>query len=210
MRKPLLIAKQGRRPAGLLGKLVARVMATQTAAENDIVLELLQLDPADCVLEVGSGHGNTLAKAAGLASRGSHCGVDFSSVMHRHASRRHRGLVRQGRIGFHLGGGERLPYPDRTFDKAYTVHTVYFWGAPLEHLTELRRVLRPGGRFVLAFRPAEDALFCATYPSEIYRIRPEGEVADLVRRAGFDAVDTLRRAVGTKLMSFIVAARPGQ
>ena len=51
MRKPLLIAKQGRRPAGLLGKLVARVMATQTAAENDIVLELLQLDPVDCVLE---------------------------------------------------------------------------------------------------------------------------------------------------------------
>jgi hypothetical protein len=87
---------------------------------------------------------------------------------------------------------------------------VYFWGAPLEHLTELRRVLRPGGRFVLAFRPAEDALFCATYPSEIYCIRPEGEVADLVRRAGFDAVDTLRRAVGTKLMSFIVAARPSQ
>ena len=210
MRKPLLIAKQGRRPAGLLGKLVVRVMATQTAAENDIVLELLQLDPADCVLEVGSGHGNTLAKAAGLAARGSHSGVDFSSVMHRHASRCHRGLVRQGRIGFHLGGSERLPYPDRTFDKAYTVHTVYFWGAPQEHLTEIHRVLRPGGRFVLAFRPAEDALFRATYPSEVYCIRREGEVADLVGRAGFDVVDTLRRAVGTKLMSFIVATRPSQ
>lgn len=210
MRKPLLIAKQGRRPAGLLGEFVARVMATETAAENDIVLELLRLDPADCVLEVGSGHGNTLAKAAGLATRGSHSGVDFSSMMHRHASWRHRGLVREGRIGFHLGGSERLPYPDRSFDKAYTVHTVYFWRAPLEHLTEIHRVLRPGGRFVLAFRPAEDARFCATYPSEVYCIRPEDEVADLVCRAGFDAVDTLRRAVGTKLMSFVVAARPGQ
>jgi ubiquinone/menaquinone biosynthesis C-methylase UbiE len=160
------------------------------------------------VLEVGSGHGNTLAKVAGFASRGSHSGVDFSSVMHRHASRRHRGLVREGRIRFHLGGSERLLYPDRTFDKAYTVHTVYFWGAPLEHLTEIHRVLRPGGRFVLAFRPAEDARFCATYPSGIYCIRPEAEVADLVGRAGFDTVDTLRRSVGPKLMSFIVAARP--
>ncbi|MGD9884068.1 MAG: class I SAM-dependent methyltransferase [Reyranella sp.] len=125
MRKPLLIAKQGRCPTGLLGKLVAHVMATQTAAENDIVLGLLHLDPADCVLEIGSGHGNTLAKVAGLASRGPHCGVDFSPVMHRHVSRRHRNLAREGRLAFHLGGSERLPYPDRTFDKAYAVHTVY-------------------------------------------------------------------------------------
>jgi ubiquinone/menaquinone biosynthesis C-methylase UbiE len=208
MRKPLMIARQGRRPAGLLGELVARVMARQTAAENDIVLELLQLDPADCVLEVGSGHGDTLAKAAGVASRGSLSGIDFSSVMHRRASRRHRGLVREGRVGFHFGNSDRLPYADRAFDKAYAVHTVYFWAAPLEHLTEIHRVLRPDGRFVLAFRAAEDTRFRATHPSEIYCIRPEGEIADLVRRAGFDVVDTLRRAVGAKLMSFVVAGRP--
>jgi SAM-dependent methyltransferase len=208
MRKPLLIAKQGRRPTGLLGRLVARVMARQTAAENDIVLELLQLEPTDCVLEVGCGHGNTLARAAATASRGSHCGVDFSSVMHRHANRCHRGLVRDGRIGFDLGSSERLPYTDRAFDKAYAVHTVYFWTAPLEHLAEIYRVLRPGGRFVLALRSAEDARFRATYPSEIYCIRPEGEIVDLVRRAGFDLVDTLRRTVGTKLMSNVVAERP--
>ena len=60
---------------------------------------------------------------------------------------------------------------------------------------------------MLAFRPAEDALFCATYPSEIYSIRPEGEIEELVRRAGFDLADTLRRTVGTKLMSYIVAVR---
>jgi ubiquinone/menaquinone biosynthesis C-methylase UbiE len=208
MRKPLLIARQGRRPTGLLGRLVARLMAKQTAAENDIVLDLLQLEPADCVLEVGSGHGNTLARAAGLAPRGSHCGVDFSSIMHRHANRRHSGLVREGWIGFHLGSSERLPYADRAFDKAYAVHTVYFWTSPLEHLTEIYRVLKPGGRFVLAFRPAEDARFCATYPSEIYCIRPEGEIADLVHRAGFSVADTLRRTIGTKLMSYIVAEMP--
>jgi len=205
MRKPLMIARQGRRPAGLLGELVARVMARQTAAENDIVLELLQLDPADCVLEVGSGHGETLAKAAGVASRGSLSGIDFSSVMHRRASWRHRGLVREGRVGFHFGNSDRLPYSDRAFDKAYTVHTVYFWTAPLEHLSEIHRVMKPGGRFVLGFRPAEDTRFRATHPAEVYRIRPEAEVAEFVRRAGFDVVDTLRHVVGAKCMSFVVA-----
>ena len=179
-------------------------MAKQTAAENDMALELLQLDPADCALEIGSGHGDTLAKAA-AASRGFLSGVDFSSVMHRHATRRHRHLVRDGRVEFRLGSSDRLPYADRTFDKAYTVHTVYFWTAPLEHLSEVHRVLRPGGRFVLGFRPAEDARFHATYPAEVYCIRPEGEVADFVRRAGFDVTDTLRHMVGAKCMSFVVA-----
>jgi hypothetical protein len=35
MRKPRLIAKQGRKPSGLLGQIVARVMAKETADEND-------------------------------------------------------------------------------------------------------------------------------------------------------------------------------
>jgi ubiquinone/menaquinone biosynthesis C-methylase UbiE len=209
MRKPLVIARQGRRPAGLLGELVARVMAKQTAAENDMALELLQLDPADCVLEVGSGHGDTLAKAAKAASRGFLSGIDFSTVMHRHASGRHRGLVGEGRVEFRFGSSDRLPYADRAFDKAYAVHTIYFWTTPLEHLGEVHRVLRPGGRFVLGFRPAEDTRFRATHPAEIYCIRPEGEVADFVRRAGFDVVDTLRHVVGAKCMSFVVATANG-
>lgn len=209
MRKPLVIARQGRQPTGLLGELVARIMAKETAAENDMALELLQLGPADCVLEVGSGHGDTLAKAAKAASRGFLSGIDFSSVMHRHAGRRHRGLVREGRVEFRFGRSDRLPYADRAFDKAYTVHTIYFWAAPLEHLSEVHRVLRPGSRFVLGFRPAEDTRFRATYPAEVYRIRPEGEVADFVRRAGFDVVDTLRRVVGAKCMSFVVATASG-
>lgn len=205
MRKPLVIARQGRRPTGPLGWLVARIMARETAAENDVALELLALDPADRVLEVGSGHGDTLAKAARAASRGSLSGIDFSPVMLRRATARHRALVREGRVEFRFGGSDQLPFADRTFDKAYTVHTIYFWMAPLEHLGEVHRVMKPGGRFVLGFRPAEDARFRANHPAEVYCIRPEGEVADLVRRAGFDVLDTIRREFGAKRMSFVVA-----
>jgi len=57
MRKPLFIAKQGRKPSGLLGQIVARVTAKETAGANEIALQLLQLQPDDAVLEIGSGHG---------------------------------------------------------------------------------------------------------------------------------------------------------
>jgi SAM-dependent methyltransferase len=207
MRKPLIIARQGRRPTGLLGAIVARVMARETDGENDHALELLQLGPKDRVLEVGYGHGDTLAKAAKAVTAGSLRGIDFSPAMHRLAMRRHRRLVQAERIEFHHGNSDRLPFADAAFDKVYAVHTIYFWRAPLEHLREIRRVLDAGGRFVLGFRPAEDERFIATNPPEIYCMRPEAEVVDLVRQAGFGRIETSRCQVGAKRIGFAVAAR---
>lgn len=207
MRKPLLIARQGRRPSGLLGELVARIMAKETVAENDVALSLLQLAPSDAVLEIGCGHGETLAKAAAIATAGRHAGIDFSRTMHRHASRRHRRLVAEGRLEFRLGSSDALPFEDAAFDKALAVHTIYFWSDPLDHLREVRRTLRVGGRFVLGFRPAEDARFGAVFPSEVYHIRSEAEVLELVRQAGFEVADVVARDLGAKRMSFVVASR---
>jgi SAM-dependent methyltransferase len=207
MRKPLFIAKQGRKPSGLLGQIVARVMAKETADENDVALALLQLRPEDAVLEIGCGHGETLAKAANVVSRGFLCGIDFSPVMFGHATRRHRRLVAEKRIEFHLGSSDRLPFDDQSFDKVFAVHTIYFWKTPLDHLAEARRVLKPGGRFVLGFRPAEDAGFRATYPGEIYHIRPEAEIAQLAGDAGFEAVDLRRHTRGALQFSYVIGTR---
>ena len=207
VRKPLFIARQGRKPSGLLGQIVARVMAKQTAGENDFARELLQLQPGDAVLEVGCGHGETLAKCTKAVSRGRLCGIDFSPVMHRHATHRHRRLVTEKRIEFHLGNSDRLPFDDQSFDKVFAVHTIYFWKAPRDHLAEARRVLKPGGRFVLGFRPGEDEGFRATYPSEIYHIRPESDVAGLVTDAGFEVVDLLRHTRDNSPISFVIGAR---
>jgi SAM-dependent methyltransferase len=207
MRKPRFIAEQGRKPSGLLGRIVAHVMAKETAGENELALELLQLRHEDAVLEIGCGHGETLAKAAKFVSRGSLCGIDFSPVMHRHATRRHRRLMAEKRVEFHLGSSDQLPFPDQSFDKVFAVHTIYFWKTPLDHLAEACRVLKPGGRFVLGFRPAEDAGFQATFPSEIYHIRSEAEVARSARDAGFEAVELRRHKRGALQISFVIGAR---
>src|SRR5258708_29699403 len=75
------MARQAGHPTGLLGRLLARIMAIETAAVNQRVLELLEFEDASRVLEVGFGHGRTLARVAQLAPKGFVAGIDISAVM---------------------------------------------------------------------------------------------------------------------------------
>ncbi len=92
-------------------------------------------------LEVGVGTGR-FAQALGVED-----GVDPSISMLEKASA--RGLrVREGY-------GEHLPYGNNSFGGVLMVVTICFVPQPERVLAEAARVLRPGGRLVLGFVPAD-------------------------------------------------------
>jgi ubiquinone/menaquinone biosynthesis C-methylase UbiE len=181
-------------------------MARETAAENTRALQLLDIRDGDAVLEIGSGHGDTLARAAVFTAGPLH-GVDHSQVMHVGAIRRHRRLVSEGALEFRLGSSDNLPHADASFDKAYSVHTVYFWGEPLDHLREAHRVLRANGRILLGFRPAEDEGFAAAFPGEVYAIRRRSEVVQLMQASGFDIIQEANETFGSRQITFLLASK---
>lgn len=207
MRKPDFIARQGRRPSGLLGHIVARIMAMETRAENDRALELLELRPDDDVFEIGFGHGATLHRAAQVVRTGRLAGADFSDVMVKIATRRNYRSIEEGRMDLKLADTARLPFDDESFDKAYCVHTIYFWSSLEEHLREVLRVLRPTGRFVLGFRPHEDSKAVASFPSSIYRFPTIPETQAALQLSGFSVVRTVTSPLQSRLMTWIVAKR---
>ena len=207
MKRSTLIARQGRRPSGLLGHLVGRIMARETHAANRVALERLALEPADRLLEVGCGHGRTLAAAAERVTQGRLAGVDPSEVMLSIAGRRNARLLRVGRLALILGSSQRLPFADGEFNKLLSVHTIYFWPDPVRDLAELHRVLEPGGHLVIGFRPREDAAFARDFPAEIYHIRPAAEVECLISDAGFAEVETTSRPMGAGLMAWTTARK---
>lgn len=206
MKRSPLLARQGRLPSGLLGHIVARIMARETHAANLVALDALELAPDDRVLEVGFGHGRTLAAAARIVTEGRLAGVDPSDVMMRIARRRNAKALRASRMELKPGVSEQIPYPDASFDKAYAVHTLYFWPRPERDLAELRRVLAPGGRLVLGYRPREDEGFVRDFPAEVYRIRAVGEVEGMLQAAGFSDVRTVSRPMGKAIVAWTTAA----
>jgi ubiquinone/menaquinone biosynthesis C-methylase UbiE len=109
----------------------------------DAVLALLP--PNGHVLDVGCGYGRI---AIPLAERGySVVGLDISPNLLR-AARREAG--RRGvSVPFNLGSMTAMPYPDAAFDAVISLWTAFYEvlleSEQVAALSEMRRVLRPGG-----------------------------------------------------------------
>lgn len=108
-----------------------------------------QLTAADRAADVGCGPGTAVREAA---RRGVPVtGIDPSSV----ALRLARVLTRataDARITWMLGSAERLPLPDGSATVLWSISSVHHWDDQAAALTEIRRVLAPGGRALLAER----------------------------------------------------------
>ena len=92
------LASQLRKPSGLSGRIIARILNRGNAPMNDLTVNVLQLTPDDQVLEVGFGGGDLIKRMIPLMPRGRIVGVDFSPEMTAMCSKRFGALVRAGRI----------------------------------------------------------------------------------------------------------------
>ncbi len=189
MRRPDFIARQSGHPSGMLGRILAWIMARETAGLNQRAVELLQLSPTDRVLEIGFGHGRTVQRIAADVPDGRVAGIDVSASMTRVAIRRNRTAIADGRVDLRTGDAAALPFEDAQFDKALSVHTVYFWRDPAACLREIRRALRPGATFVLGFT-RKDSPHAQSFVAEVYRFYEDDEIRQLLVDAGF-TVDQL-------------------
>jgi len=207
MAKAEWIARQSAHPRGWLGHLVASVMAWDTARANSQALEALAVRPGEDVLELGCGHGRTLSRLSALEPTAHIAGVDPSQVMRREARRRNRTGVAAGRIRIEDGDSQKLPFEAGSFDAAFSVHTIYFWPDVAEGLRELRRVLRPGGRLLLAYRPDDPELRRAL-PASVYRLRGAAELEGALDEAGFGGIETREKRSGKARLALTLAQTP--
>jgi SAM-dependent methyltransferase len=101
-------------------------------------LEWLAAKPGECILDLGCGDGQLTERIA--ATGASVVGIDASAQMV--AAARKRGVKAD------KGAAEKLPYPDHTFDAVFSNAVLHWVRGQDDMLSEVRRVLRPGGRFV--------------------------------------------------------------
>jgi SAM-dependent methyltransferase len=106
------------------------------------------------VLEVGAGRGGGASYVARYLKPRLMVGVDLNLRAIECSQRR----FRVPNLRFRRGDAENLPLADASFDAVINVESSHCYGSMSKFLAEVRRVLRPGGRLLLAdFRPRDEA-----------------------------------------------------
>lgn len=113
------------------------------ADEKAEVLRLAALSPGERVLDLGCGDGTYTSEAGRV---GHAVGLDLSTPMLRAAAER----IDTTTAHLVQGDAARLPFRDGVFDVVLAVTLLCFVREPLAVVHEAHRVLRPGGRLVLA------------------------------------------------------------
>lgn len=178
------LAGQFARPRGIVGRLLIGPWLDRIAGPgNRLAMRMLDVQPGEHVLEIGFGGGDLLA--ALLKEGGKATGVDPSEAMHTRARRRFRRALREGRLSLIRNSVEQLALERASIDAAVSVASLYFWPGPEAAFAGLARVIRPGGRLVLCFEPAEDL---RKWPGHRFgfRLYDEAELRELLTGAGFE------------------------
>jgi Methylase involved in ubiquinone/menaquinone biosynthesis len=183
------IGEQFGNPTGIGGKLSTFIMNRMNQKQYRAVMRAIDIRPDETVLDIGFGNGYLIGKLAKSAADSSFRGIDISDDMLRGATKRNRKFVDQGKMQLQTGDVCKMTYADSTFDKVYTVNTIYFWQDIDAALTEIRRTLKPNGIFINAMYTRE-FLNSLRYTDYGFTKLTEPEFREAVTRNGFKIKET--------------------
>ena len=200
-------------PSGPLGWVATWQMAFEHRRAYATMARELDLQPDDVLLDVGCG------SAAFLERHAAHvrhvAGLDSSEIPVGMARRRLADRIAAGTAEIVLGDAMAMPWPDDRFSVVTSYVLLEYVPDPLKALSEMHRVLRPGGRAVLSLGfPIKDASLSGTKNAWGLWRWSEADARRLMEEAGFGDVVvsppptwefSLQIARGTKKASPAVA-----
>ncbi|MGE0587653.1 MAG: class I SAM-dependent methyltransferase [Cyclobacteriaceae bacterium] len=105
------------------------------------------------VLEVGSGRGGGAKHVASALQPASYIGMDLAQSAVDLAKKLHK----VPNLSFIQGSAESIPLPDNSIDVVLNVESCHAYGSVDKFLSEVKRVLKPGGYLLLVdFRSVEN------------------------------------------------------
>ena len=176
---------------------------------REIVECLAPLPGEATIVDLGTGPGLLSIELHKLWPQAKIIGVDSSDEMLKIA-RKHGNEAGMSDFETRWGKAEEIPIESNSVDLVVSQSSFHEWENPRKGLSEILRVLKPGGTLTLkgynrAWLPDwKRKLLGFFHPLEMFKFTFE-EVADLLREAGFDEI----KGEGRGLEWFVQAAKGG-
>lgn len=136
--------------------------------------------------------------------RGHVTGIDLSPDCVNYSFMRNRNAIAEGRCSVYEGSAELLPFGANHFDVITAFETIYFWPNLPNTLKEIKRVLKPGGTFLIVNEADGYGFLDDLYPKIIkgMTLYKTEELSAILTKAGFTNIE-----IDTKLGCVTVSAR---
>jgi SAM-dependent methyltransferase len=164
-------------------------MAVANDEPNRLAIDALDPGPGETVLELGFGPGWSLRTVAARTRGARVYGVDQSARMLEQATRMNEVAISRGRMVLVQGPFSPLPWIDGMFDKVLLVNVVYFFDSDGRDISEVYRVLRPGGRLVIYVTSRDTMRKWPFAGPDTHRTYDAHDLADFLVNAGFRRSD---------------------
>ena len=138
-----------RKPQGFGGKLMAKMMNSGHAKVSQWGFSNISAKPDAKVLDVGCGGGANIATWLDKCRNGHVTGLDYSEVSVAESQELNAAAIKQGKCRVLQGDVSAIPFSDEVFDYVSAFETVYFWPGLKKCFSEVNRVLKSGGTFLI-------------------------------------------------------------
>ena len=153
-------------------------------SSNYKTIRQAQLQNDDRLLDIGCGSGAAVREAARFLDQGQATGLDLSPAMIRIAQEKSQHHPAAERLQFVVGQATELPFPNHSKTVITAINSLHHWPAPQKGLSEVIRVLTPGGRLLICddLLSEEEKKHRNTFDA--------AQVEEQLRQAGFVNLET--------------------
>ena len=154
-----------------------------TISMRECALDIFNIGHTDKILDVGCGTG---FGTEGLLNRAPNIhGIDQSIHQLNKARKK---FSKPSLIPLYIGDAENLPFPDGTFDAAWSSGSIEYWPNPIETLSEIRRIVKPSGKVLIVGPKKPKGLLSRTLATSLMLFYTESEADHLFSAAGFENI----------------------
>ena len=183
---------QTRKPEGKLGEMMLNGMNSGHAKMADWGMTHFDEIAPERIVDLGCGGGRNIGELLKKYPSAKGTAIDYSALSVEKASDYNKEAISAGRLEVKQGDVSALELSEGEYDLATAFETIYFWPGLEKCFSEVYKVLKDGGRFMivnesdgtdatsLKFEKIIDGMKC--YTAE--------QIADALKKAGFSEVKT--------------------
>lgn len=151
-----ILAKQFRKPEGLLGRIVGRIMSFDNRKINTWTLNRLQIKPGDIILEIGFGPGAAIEDMFKRQRNLRIDGIDLSHDMLKVASTRNLDALKKKKLRLFEGDLLEIEEDFYQYDKVVSVNNYPLWKDKQSTLKRIYQLMKNNGVIAITVQPREE------------------------------------------------------